>query len=184
MSTPATLPANFFEDKKGQASPPKTLPANFDFKKGAAAPALDAQRGAAQATGIGRAPTGLESMLQSKEVQDIRKGNVEAGKFGAGMLAGTSLTKMIGTALQPTTKMVPVASKLFDAQGNPIVREVEQVGQSAAGRAVGLTKEGIRNILKWINTNPGKSFMLYKAAEELGFGPHKALKMLHVASKE
>ena len=188
MGTPATLPANFFEGKTGtgQATPPKTLPANFDFKKGAAPPAdTRAERGAEQATGLRAAkPMSVAEMADTPFVKDMLAKNVGAGEFGAGMLAGAPIVKGIAGLFKPTTSVVPVVSKLLDAQGNPAVREVEEVGASAAGRAAGLTKEGIKNILKWMNNHKVESYVMFKTAEQLGLAPAKAVKMLHVASGE
>lgn len=147
-----------------------------------------AQRGAAQATGLRPANnlTGKEGMtaaLQNPVIKDLGQGAKAAG--AAAEAEGTkAIAGLIGKAFKPAVKMVPVVSKLLDAQGNPIVREVEEVGKSAAGRAVGLTKEGVKNILKWMNANQLPTYLLFKTAEELGLAPHKALKMLHVASKE
>jgi hypothetical protein len=109
-------------------------------------------------------------------------GDVAAQLGGAvpGAGAASSIEK---AAFEPTVKMVPVVSKLLDAQGNPIVREVEEIGASAAGRAAGLTKEGIKNILKWMNNHKVESYVMFKTAEQLGLAPEKAVKMLHVASK-
>jgi hypothetical protein len=211
MSTPATLPANFFEGKTGQAAPPKTLPADFDFKKGEAPkPDTSPLRGATQATGLSadkRSPgqriwdevrRGLASAQPGQGLKPQPTMTANAAQF-AGMAGDTlaqfgvvppaaeaagAAERMIRGVFKPAVTKVPVVSKLLDAQGNPIVHEVEQVGESAAGRAVGLTKEGIKKVLAWINNHKVESYVMFKAAEELGLGPHKAVKMLHIASKD
>jgi hypothetical protein len=166
-----------------------------------------AQRGAAQATGLSpdtRGPIGrtwdvVKSGLTSAQpgqglkpqpttlgnaVQFLGMAGDVASQLG-GVVPGAGTAGAIEkAAFKPTVKMVPVVSKLLDAQGNPIVREVEQVGASAAGRAAGLTKEGIKNVLKWMNNHKVESYIMFKTAEQLGLSPHKALKVLHVASGE
>src|ERR1700679_3375801 len=94
--TPATLPANFFANKKGQASPPQTLPANFDFKTGAstATPQKnepnDPMRGAAQATGLSpdtRSPVG--------KIWDEGKRGLTSAQAGQGMKPQPTMTANI-----------------------------------------------------------------------------------------
>jgi hypothetical protein len=205
---PATLPANFFADKKpsGASTPPQTLPANFDFKTGAA-PTPEPMRGASEATGLSadtRSPAGriwdeVKRGLTSAQAgqglkpQPTMTANVAqfagmagdvAAQLGGAVPGAGAAGAVEKAAFAPSVKMVPVVSKLLDAQGNPIIREVEEVGASAAGRAAGLTKEGIKNILKWMNNHKVESYVMFKTAEQLGLAPAKAVKMLHAASGE
>jgi len=167
----------------------------------------DPQRGAAQATGLSpdtRSPAGRvwdevkRGLTSAQAGQGLKPQPTMAANVAqfAGM-AGDTMSRLGGVvpgagaagaiekaAFEPTVKMVPVVSKLLDAQGNPIVREVEEVGASAAGRAAGLTKEGIKNILKWMNNHKVESYIMFKTAEQLGLAPAKAVKMLHAASGE
>jgi hypothetical protein len=186
MGAPATLPANFFEGKTGQATPPKTLPANFDFKKGAApTPDTSAERGAAQATGLRAAkPMSVAEMADTPFVKDMLAKNVGAGEFGAGMLAGAPIMKGIAGLFKPTTSMVPEVSKLLGPSGKPLINMIEKQGPSAAGKAAGLTKEAVKKILTWANKNPTQSYLIYKGLEGLGIAPHKVAKMLHVVAKD
>jgi hypothetical protein len=188
MGTPAKLPANFFESKTAQASPPKTLPANFDFKKGAApVPETNIEKGASQATGLRAQPqgqAGLNEFLDSPFGKEMRKANADAAGFGANMLGIGELAGAGKALFKPTVSMVPEVSKLLDASGKPFVNMIEKEGASAAGKAVGLTKQAIGKILTWVNKNPVQSYAIYKGLEELGIAPHKVVKMLHVAAKE
>jgi len=188
MSTPATLPANFFADKKpsGASAPPQTLPANFDFKTGPA-PTPDPMRGATQATGLRAQPqgqAGLAEFLDSPRGKEMRKGSVDAARFGANMLGIGTLAGAAKGLFKPTVSMVPEVSKLLDAGGKPFVNMIEKEGASAAGKAAGLTKEAIKKILTWVNKNPTQSYLIYKGLEEFGIAPHKVMKMLHVAAKD
>ena|ERR1700722_3026755 len=183
--TPATLPANFFANKTGQASPPQTLPANFDFKKGAAAeapkPDTSAERGAAQATGL-RAqqpppPLDLNKLLDSSWGKERQQANVDAAEFGAGALMSKELYGMIGKAFKPSVTKVAVPTRFFDSQGQPIMHEIEKVGKSAVGK-------GVDAVSGWIKENPIKSYMIFELAKQLALSPEKAMKMVHVIGKE
>ena len=102
MSTPATLPANFFEKKTGSAGPPKTLPANFDFKTGKVSTIQqespdDPTRGAAQATGLGpdtRSPVG--------RIWDEVKRGLTSAQSGQGLkpqpTAAANIAQFVGMA--------------------------------------------------------------------------------------
>jgi hypothetical protein len=181
---PKTLPANFFENKTGQASPPKTLPANFDFKKGAAPaaalPDTSAERGAAQATGLRAQQRGddvLSAFLASPKGKAMEQSNIDAAKFGADALGAQKILGMVSGAFKPVVSKVPVPSGLFDAEGRPLMHEVEKLGRSAVGK-------GVDTVSKWIDANPKKAFLIFEMAKELALSPDKAMKMVHVIGKD
>jgi hypothetical protein len=183
MATPATLPANFFEKQKGQTAAPKTLPANFDFKAGKVPetpkPDTSAERGAAQATGLRPQQKGddvLSAFLASPKGKAMEQSNLDAAKFGAGALGTQKILGMIGGAFKPTTTKIPVPSGLFDAEGKPLMHEVEKLGKSAVGKGVDVAS-------KWINDNPKKAFLIFELAKELAISPKKAMEMVHVIGK-
>jgi hypothetical protein len=182
----ATLPANFFANKKGPEpkTAPQTLPANFDFKTGAAPPAApppkaDAQAAAAQATGLrpqGKGDDVLSAFMASPQQKAMEKANVDAAEFGASALGAQKILGMMGGAFKPTVTKVPVPSGLFDADGAPIMHEVEKLGKSAVGK-------GAQAVSDWIKNNPKKSFLIFEFAKELALSPEKAMKMVHVIGK-
>lgn len=122
MSTPATLPSNFFADKKpsGASAPPQTLPANFDFKTGAAPaaaapPATDVTSGAAQATGLSadtRSPVG--------RIWDEVKRGLTSAQAGQGLKPQPTITanaaQFLGMA-GDTLSQLGVAPEAAEAGG-------------------------------------------------------------------
>ena len=199
--------ANIPDDQLVQKVTAKYPQYKSQIKQAAPTASADPQRGAAQATGLspdtrtaaGRVWDEVKRGLTSAQAgqglkpQPTMTANIAqfagmAGdtlaQYGAAVPGANAAGSVEKALFKPTVKMVPVVSKLLDAQGNPIVTEVEQVGASAAGRAAGLTKEGVKNILKWMNNHKVESYLMFKTAEQLGLAPGKALKMLHVASGE
>jgi hypothetical protein len=204
MSTPATLPANFFEGKTGQASPPKTLPANFDFKAGSSPEqqASDPQRGASQATGLSvdtRSPAGkvwdeIKRGLTSAQAGEGLKPQptmiANAAQF-AGM-AGDTLSQLavapegaaasgaVEKLFKPTTTTVPELSKLVGPTGKPLYKMVEQEGPSVAKKTSQALMKSVKAVPTWMKENPVKAVLIEAAAHELGVDPiqlaHKLLK--------
>jgi hypothetical protein len=193
MGTPATLPANFFEGKTGQASPPQTLPANFDFKTGAAPapPNNDPTRGAAQATGLSpdtrssagkmwdEIKRGLTSAQAGQGLKPQPTVLANAAQF-AGMAgdtlaqfgvappaaeAASAAERTVGKLFKPTSSMVPTTSNLLGPTGKPLIKMVEQEGPSVASKAVDkLNKTSLVKLVKKAVAAYGG----YEAAKKLG----------------
>lgn len=176
MSTPATLPANFFESKKGSSGPPQTLPANFDFKKGAVPSAEDQRPDATaqaqaviknapmnpsySALAVGNSPSGADPHNPGNPnlnavPQNLRQAITSSlAKKQAGILAGEGLGvaggAVIGKLTAPTLLTESVATGLFGPDGQEIVREGIKYGPSAIQKAA--ANPAAKKILQWVGS--------------------------------
>jgi len=192
MSTPATLPANFFEGKTGQASPPQTLPADFDFKKGEAPkPDTSPLRGAAQATGLS-----ADTRTQAGRIWDEVKRGLTSAQPGqglkpqptttaniaqfAGMTADTlaqygiappaaeaaaGAERAIRGMFTPKKQVERVATGILDSHGDEIMKTVEKFGKSKAQE---LLQSAFSKWLKRAIGAYGVGEIGYHAAKKLG----------------
>jgi hypothetical protein len=121
-------------------------------------------------------PFNIGKYLDSAQGKAMEKANVDTAKFGADAMMGTQLMGLIGKAFAPTVTKIPVPSGLFDAEGRPLMHEVEKLGKSAVGK-------GVKVATDWIDANPKKAFLIFELARELSLSPDKAMKMIHVIGK-
>lgn len=177
MSTPATLPANFFESKTGQASPPKTLPANFDFTKQASPESQrpDATKQAQAA--MPKMPMSVAEMTDTPYVKDMMKSNVDAAGFGADMLAGGELLKAGKSLFAPTTitkagPLVPGGRDVATGRMLPWIKsQITGEGPSLAKQGVSKVVSGAKDVSTWLKANPVKAVAIEGIAHELGVDP-------------
>jgi hypothetical protein len=189
MSTPATLPANFFEGKTG---PPQTLPADFDFKKGEAPkPDTSPLRGAAQAAGLS-----ADTRNQAGRLWDEIKRGLTSAQPGQGLKpqptmtaniaqfagmtadtlaqygiappaaeAGAAAERMVRGFFTPKKQVERVATGILDAHGDQIMKTVETLGKSKAEE---LLKSAVGKWIRRALTSVGGGELAYHAAKKMG----------------
>ena len=92
--------------------------------------------------------TELQKGMAGPEMRKMEAANIEAGKFGAEMLAGGELFRALKAFTAPTRTTTQVASKILGPSGEPIMQEVEKMGESQAKRLLKfLLSKGVREAI-------------------------------------
>lgn len=95
-------------------------------------------------------------------------------------VAGTGAGEVLSAVTKPGMIIRTVPSPILDETGAPIMKTVLEQGPSAVGKAVDAARFTASSAGKWMSANPMKTYLLMQAANELGLGPHKLMKLLHI----
>ena len=126
--------------------------------------------------GIPKGPA-LGEFLDSSQGKEMQKSNVDAGKFGADMLAGGEVMKAGKAFFSPTTitKAGPLVPGGRDAATGRMLPWIEsQVtgkGPSLARQGVSGVVSGAKGAAAWLKANPVKALVLEGIARQMGIDP-------------
>lgn len=126
--------------------------------------------------GIPKGPA-LEEFLGSSKGKEMQAANVDAGKFGADMLAGSELFKAGKAFLSPTTitkagPLVPGGRDAATGRMLPWIQsQVSGKGPSLARQGVSGVVAGAKGAAAWLKANPVKALVVEGIARQMGIDP-------------
>ena len=125
--------------------------------------------------GIPKGPA-MNEFLDSSQGKEMQTANVDAGKFGADMVAGGELAKAGKALFSPTTitKAGPLVPGGRGAGGRMlpwIESQVSGKGPSLARQGVSGVVSGAKGAAAWLKANPVKALVVEGIARQMGVDP-------------